>query len=153
MERIEIQPANVAQVHRTSVGKNILIDDDVQGIARDLATIDPSLKLEFDPHEELYIVYQARLLGDGSVEDTLVTTWSVERNGPLDKRLSKRVAQIASEGYDYAAELDRIDREAQAAEDHAFTERFGPMAERLADALLKDLGEDKGRIFVPGRGG
>lgn len=152
MERIEIQPALVAQVHRTKVGRNVLIDDDVQGIARDIHEIDKSLCLEFDPGEELYVVFQRLQMADGSTEDRLVTTWSMERNGPIDKRLVARIRQIASEGYDYAAELDRIDKEAAAAEDRKFDEQMGPAAEKLAWALLKDLGEDQGRIFVPGRG-
>lgn len=150
MERIEIQPASVAQVHRTKVGRNVLIDDDVQGIARDIAEIDKSLCLEFDPGEELYIVFQKIDEPDGSRVERLVTTWSVERNGDLDKRLVARIRQIASEGYDYAKELDRIDREAAAAEDKRMDEQFGPVAEKLGWALLKDLGEDQGRIFVPG---
>lgn len=149
MDRIEISPTNVAQIHRTRVGKNVLIDDDVQGIARDLREIDESLKLEFDPYEELYIVFQDVEEPDGSRTEHLVTTWSIELNGPLDKRLVHRMRQIAAEGYDYAAELERVDREAQAAADKRFEEQFEPVADKLGWALLKDLGEQP-RIFVPG---
>lgn len=149
MDRIEISPASVAQVHRTRVGRNVLIDDDVQGIARDLREIDKSLKLEFDPGQEMYVVYQVVCEPDGSVSDKLVTTWDIERNGPLDKRLVHRIRQIAAAGYDYAAELDRVDAEAEKAAEYAFAEEFGPVADQLAWALLKDLGENKGRVVVP----
>lgn len=139
MDRIEIRAANVAQVHRTRVGKNILIDDDVQGIARDLADIDKTLKLEYDPGQELYIVFQAVTNSDGSVEERLVSTWDCEANGPIDKRLVNRIREISAEGYDYVAELDRIDAAAKRAEEHEFEETFGPVAEKLAWALVRDL--------------
>lgn len=150
MDRIEISPASVAQVHAARGGRRVLIDDDVQGIARDLRDIDAALKLEFDPGEELYIVYQQVLAGDGSLEDRLVTVWSVERNGPVDKRLVHRIREIAAPGYDLAGELDLIDGEAQRRAEHEFSEAFGDVADRLGHALLKDLGE-KPRVFVPGR--
>lgn len=150
MDRIEISPASVAQVHRTRVGGNIQIDDDVQGIAKELHEIDASLCLEFDPDEDLYIVYQAVAEPDGSTSEKLVTTWPLDRNGPLDKRLVHRIRQIASEGYDYVAELDRIDAEAKAREEYEFAERMGPAAEKLAWALLKDLGEGQSRAFISG---
>src|SRR5689334_18690578 len=104
MDRIEIAPTNIQLLSRTQVGTNVLIDDDVQGIARDLREIDDSLKLEFDPDAEVFIVYQVVAEPDGSVSDKLVTTWSIELNGPLDKRLVHRMREISADGYDYVAE-------------------------------------------------
>lgn len=151
MERIEISPAPLAQVHRTRVGRNVLICDDVQGIARELCEIDASLHLEFDPGQEMYVVFQRRALADGGMEDQLVTTWDVARNGQLDKRLVHRVRQVCSDGYDLAAELELADAEAAAAAEHEHAERVGPIAERLAHALLADLGETNSRAFIRGR--
>lgn len=145
MDTIEITPATLAQVHRTRNGHQIAIDDDVQGVARDLLAIDPSLRLHYDPHGEYYVVKQLVTERDGTVTEKLVTT-ALE----LDQRIVHRVRQIAHPSYDYAAELDRVDAAADRERDRRQAELVGPMAERLAHALRKDLGATN-RAFMPGK--
>lgn len=149
MERIEIQPASVAQVHRAlRTGRLVGIGDDVQNIAADLRAIRDTLKLEYDPGEDVWIVRDTVTKPDGSTEDKLVTTWDCDRNGQLDQRLVQLVRQIASPDYNLAAELDKADRAADRERARQFREKVGPAAERLRHALRKDLGV-KSRAFVP----
>lgn len=137
--RVEIEPASMAQVHRTKVGRNVGIADDVLGIARQLKEIDSSLRLEYDPGEDFFIVFQRRILPDGSEQDSLVLTAQT-----LDGRVLNRVREIASPGYDFIADMDRRDDAAERRRRHEFAESVGPVAERLAHALRKDLGLDSG---------
>lgn len=143
-ERIEISPATVAQVHRSRKGVRVAVDDDVQNVARDLRELRSTLVLEFDPVEEFYIVLDRVTLADGSTEDRLVTTAT-----ECDQRLVSRVRYISGDGYDYAAELDRVEAQAERDRAHEFREQVGDPAERLAHALCKDLGLTGSRAVVP----
>jgi hypothetical protein len=150
-ERIEIQPAGVAQVHRSlRLGDRIVVDDDVQNIASDLRAIRATLRLEYDRAEDLWFVMDLVAKPDGSSEEKLVTVWDAEKNGGIDQRLVQRVREVAAPGYDIAAELEKADREAERERSRRFREQVGPAAEKLKWALRKDLGADKGRAFVPG---
>jgi hypothetical protein len=133
----------LTQVQRARDGRMIAVDDDVQGIAMRLREIDPSLRLSVSEATGHFVVKQRLERPDGSIKETLVTT-----STSCDGRLLDRIARIASEDYDLAAELEDIDDEAKRADDHAFSEKVGPLAEQLAFAMRKDLGV-KGRISVP----
>lgn len=140
---MEINPATIDQVKRAKDGRMVQIDDDVANVARDLREIDPHLRLRYSEAGEAFIVYFKRDQdeeGDG---------YLVLSATECDQRIVKRVREIASEGYDYAAELDRIDREAKRKQEHAFEEKIGEQGERLAHAVGKDLGH-KPKIYVPG---
>lgn len=141
--QIDIEPASIAAVKRTDKGKLVAIDDDVVGVARDLKAIDAALKLSYDPDQDYYVVYEVRVLGDGSVEEHLVTTAR-----ECDQRIVWRVKEISRPGYDYAAELEKVEAAAKKARDDTFREELAPRAERLRHALRKDLGLDHDRIFV-----
>lgn len=148
-ERIEIQPAGVAQVHRSlRIGDRIVVDDDVQNIARDLREIRDTLRLEYDRAEDLWFVFELVDQPDGSTEEKMVTTWDAEKNGPVDQRIVQRVREVAAPGYDLAAELARLDAQAERDRSSRFREQVGPAAERLSHALRKDFGA-KERAFVP----
>lgn len=138
----EIQPVNAMQVFQTDRGHLVAIDDDVQSVARELRAIDEGLKVWFDPDQDHFVIFHERTLGDGSVEEHLVTTAQ-----ELDQRIVERIRQISSRDYDYVAELERIDLAADRAAEHALSERIGPHLERLAHGLRKDLGL-KARAFV-----
>jgi hypothetical protein len=50
VERVEIQPAGSPRsTGRCGPAKRIVVDDDVQNIARDLREIRDTLRLEYDP--------------------------------------------------------------------------------------------------------
>jgi hypothetical protein len=142
-ERFEIRPASLTQVLRSQRGQRIVVDDDVQNVARDLRAIRGTLVLEFDPVEEIWIVYDRQTLEDGSEQEDLVTT-----SLTCDQRLVQRVREVASPGYDLVAELDKVEARADRAQDEAFREQVGDAGEKLAWALRKDLGVQN-RVAVP----
>lgn len=143
---IEIEPATVAQVRATDEGDLVVIDDDVQGVAAGLRRIDPGLRLAYDRTQGYFVVRHVHAGPDGSVEESLVTT-AME----CDQRLVGRVSKIADDGYDFGAELDRLETSAAAAQESERREHVGEAGERLAHALRKDLGLGGGRAFIGGR--
>jgi hypothetical protein len=136
---MEIRSASYNQVLKGRGGRMVLIDDDVCGIAAQLLEIDPSLRLRWSEAGEYFVVYQQ------IDEHTrhLVTTAQ-----ELDGRLLQRVLKITHPDFDFAAEVDRIDAEADAAIEHRFHEGVGERGERLAHAVRKDMGFTN-RAFVP----
>jgi hypothetical protein len=150
---IDIQPGRAAQVHTAlQSGHRVVVDDDVKGVAQALKDIDRGLRLSYFPEQDLWIIDHVKVLEDGSVQESLVTTCE----GELDPRLVERIKQIASPGYDYAAELEKIERAAQKREEALFTEKRGPILEKLAWAFTRDLGRHESprtrssRAVVPG---
>jgi hypothetical protein len=136
VQSVEIQPGQMAQVTRAlRSGKLIAIDDDVQGIANDLFAIDPGLRLEYEPFEDVWVVKYVGLNEIGEHEERLVASYA-----ECDQRIVRRMREIAQPGYDFAGELDRLDREAEARHEHEMSEKIGPAAEKLAWALGRDLG-------------
>lgn len=136
---MEIQPASLAQVRKGRDGRNILITDDVSSVARDLHEIDPKLRVRFSEGGGHYAVYFQ--YPDGREELVLTAQ-------KLDQRIVKRFREIADESYDFGAEVERIDRQAERDQDARFSEQVAERGERLAHALRQDLGV-KRRIHVP----
>jgi hypothetical protein len=123
-------------------GRMVLIDDDVANVVRDLQEIDPGLRVRFSMEEGVFVVYHRRLEVDGEREKLVTTAHE------LDQRIVRRVREISRPGYDFVAELDRLDREAECRKDREFSEKIGPHAERLAWALRQDLGRNE-RAVIP----
>lgn len=132
---IEIEPATLGQVKRSSRGQLVEITQDVTNVAQQLRDIDPDLKLLFDEVQHFYIVRHDVARPDGSVDENLVLT-----SKQLGAHIVERVRQIASAGYDYVRELERMEDQARRNREHAERERRGPILEELAHALRKDLG-------------
>jgi hypothetical protein len=139
---LDIRPGTIAQVAQLRSGQLVTIENDVCGFASQLKRIDPSLRLRLSEETGLFVVYQQ--LG---VKEHLVTTAQ-----ELDGRLVAHVARIVHEHkhgrYDLAAELDKADREADRAADHAFSEEHGPIAERLHHAIRKDMDWSGDKVFI-----
>lgn len=135
---MELQPASLAQVRAGRDGRMIAIDEDVLDIAMRLQEIDDSLRLRWSESGEYFVVYQ--LIGDG---EKLVLT-STE----LTPQIIERVRKIAHPEYDFGAELDQMDAQAEKDKDHRFHEQVGERGEVLAHALRKDL-QAKNKIIVP----
>jgi hypothetical protein len=143
-QHIDIKPGDVQQVHRAlASGRMVAVDRGPHDVATKLHAISDELRLHYDPHGDLWVVTQHRSNPDGSVSEHLVTTARV-----CDDRLVARVAQVASPGYDLAAELERSERQADAAHQARQGERIGDASERLAHALRKDFGVQR-RAFIP----
>lgn len=131
---IEISPANLAQVVSYE-GRLVEITDDVTGVATQLREIDPDLKLVFAAEADppYWLVRHDVAEPDGSVTEHLVFT-SVTLDGVVE-----RVRRISADDYDYAGELEALDKQAHVAEEQRFTQERGPVLEKLAHALRKDL--------------
>jgi hypothetical protein len=144
-DRIEIRPASVAQVIRSRRGVRVVITDDVCDVARRVEEINPEFRLEYDPLEAFFVVYQRRELPTGEVKEQLVATAL-----DCDARLVEEVRKAASPSYDLAGEMERLDARAERDRRHRFSEQIGDAGERLAHALCNDLDLNGSRIFVPG---
>lgn len=133
---LEIRPANLAQVVSYG-GKMIAVTEDVTHVAQQLQELDPCLRLycaaEADPM--YWVVTRQVPQPDGSVNEELVNT-SLD----LGSHIVERLRQIDSDGYDYAAELEKQDEEARRNQEYREAERRGPILEKLAYAVRKDLG-------------
>lgn len=126
---MEIQAATIAQLQRGKGGRMVEIDDDVGGIAKRLREIDPGLHLRYSEAGEYFVVYFV----DGEKAE-LVTTATT-----CDGRLLQRVERIASDQYDFTGELERLDAQSEADQEHAFREHVGEIGERLAHAIRRDV--------------
>ncbi len=129
---MEIQPASIDQLKKGKDGKYVLIENDVGNVASDLQRISSDLKLRYSDIGDYYVVYREWMEGF-ELKQKLVTT-STE----CDQRLVKRVEFITSDHYNFAEEVDRMDREAEKAADKAFSEKVGEIGERLSHAIRKD---------------
>lgn len=146
-EAINIPTASIATIRKTLQGRTVSIEDDVQGIAKQIAEIDSSLGLQVSEQEGelVWIVVQRFAEEDGSTSEHFVT----DMVGELDQRILQRVRQVTGRGYDLIAEIDKAEAEADREQDRRRLEQMGPVAEKLAYAFKKDLHADKRRIFVP----
>jgi hypothetical protein len=142
------------QILRARDGRMVLIDADAGGVAADLRAIDPKLKVRFaeNGNPPFWAVYEES--EDGRTTHLVTTVQAHQtRSGTwagLDQRVVERIRQIGHSSYDYAAEVERQNREASQAAKRRFEEQTGPLAEQAAFAIRKDLGmRYKGRAFKP----
>jgi hypothetical protein len=139
-----IDSASLPSVQRGRRGVVVFVDDDALGIAKQLEEMKfpegfGHLRLGWNEYREEFVVIQIQ--PDGS--EHLVT-----RAEKADGRLLKRVREITHPSYDYAADLERIDAEADARLKWDFSQQVGDKAERLAHAIRKDT-QTQNRIFLP----
>lgn len=135
---MEIKAATLAQVQRASDGRMIQIDDDVLGIARQLKEIDEGLCLRWSESGEYFVIFHRN---PETREENLVLTTQ-----ELDPRVIERVRKVGSKSYDYVAELEKAEAQAERDNDHRIREQAGPVAERVVHELRKAEGS---RIIVP----
>jgi hypothetical protein len=141
----EIEPSSLQAARRSLRHGMVMVGDDVQGVARDLREIDPSLRLMYDESVPHWVVMQSIHNPDGSTSEHLVTTMK----GDLDKRIVHRVRQVADPSYDLIGEIEKREAQSDRDNDHRHTEQVGPVAERLLHAMQKDTGQ-RTRAFIPG---
>lgn len=108
-----------------------MVEDDVLDVARRIKEIDSSLSLQFNERGEFFVVVQT--LQDG--EEKLVLTAQ-----ELDERVLHRLKHITHQSYDFTAEVERMDKQAEKDADDRFHEQAGAAGEVAAHALRKDLG-------------
>lgn len=137
-------PASLSQVSRSRSGRLVPIDDDVASVARDLHEIDHHLRLRYSEAGQYFCVYLKTDADTDEGDGHLVLTAQ-----DCDQRIVNRVREISQDTYNYAAELDKAEKKAKAEKDHAWTEKIGPIAERLAFEMRRELGYTGSRMFVP----
>ncbi len=137
---IEITSATLAQVSQGRGSELILIEDDVHDVAKRLREIHDSLRLRYNKQGEYFVVYQDT--GDG---EHLVTTAQ-----ECDARLVERVRRVVSPSYNYGAEMDKAEAQADAIKNQEFKEQVGEISERLAHAVRTDLRKAiPGPVYIP----
>jgi len=151
---VEIRPASLAQISKGRDGRYIQIDDDVQGVANGLNTIDPHIKLRFSEAGGYFVVYWSENPNRTDEEDADDnTTYLIFTAQELDHRIVHKMQEVYwrcnKPGYSFADELDAREKADKKAAEHDRREKQGEMWERLAHAMRKDLGYDQGRIYVP----
>jgi len=134
---MDLQPASIAQV-RQGKHRRITVEADVGSIVQQIQEIDPRLGVIWDDDGEFFAVVEQ----DGPKQRLVLTALE------LDHRVLERLREISSPDYDYVAEMDRMDREADKEKDHRFMQEVGENAEVMAHALRKDLSY-QGKIFIP----
>jgi hypothetical protein len=138
---MDIPAASVSQILHLKDGRVCEIEDDVSSVVKDLQEIDRGFRVRYSEATELFVLYHV----DENGVESLVRTTPV-----LDKRLVNRIREIAAPGYDYAGELERLDREAKKRQDDEHAEKMGDLHERLAHAIRTDLKKaEPGGVYVP----
>ena len=160
---MEVQPAHISQVQVGLDGKLYEIDADASTVAADLAALDAGLKVRFSERGECFIVQHEHHPGcphngeGGPGSSYLVSTAKAYRGRTgvwtgLDQRIVDRIKFIdpkGRSGYDFAREIELNRIKADKRERERRMEHWTPIAEGMAHALRKDLGERyRGRAFI-----
>jgi hypothetical protein len=142
MHMIDITPASLDQVVRGRGGNLIVIENDVNGVARDIKAIHPDLFLRFNEQGGYFVVLQDM----GPACRPHVVTTAQE----CDQRLVRRVRLVCSEGYDTGAEMDKHHDERDRANSAQFAEKMGEVSEQLAWAIREDIRKARpGPVYIP----
>lgn len=138
---MEIEPRNasIGQVVN-SKGKTVWIDPATSEWAYKLSQIHPSLKLEVNEDENVFIIKAV----EGNREYLVTTTLD------LDDRFLRRVQEVVSDGYNFMAELEIVEKQAKRDFERKQDDITGDACERLAHAIRKELGLNKDRAFIRG---
>lgn len=142
---MDITPGTISEVRQALRGGMIEITPDVAEVAQRLVDIDPALRLRFSEAQGVFVVFEVHKNVDGSESEHLVTT-----SRECDQRLVNRIRELTDPGYDFVAEIERLEAQSERDKQHEFRERTGESVQRLRHAMRKDLGV-KNTAFVPGK--
>lgn len=131
--------ASLLQVKRGRNGRLVQIERDVLDVVQRIKEISPRLSVDYNDGGGYFRVIEHC----DDDRERLVTTCT-----ELDNRVVERIREISNPGYDFVAEVERLDNEAEKRKQHEFAEEVGEKGERLAHALRKDL-EVKSSIVLP----
>lgn len=132
-----MRKASLAQVKKGRYGQLVEIGQDVLDVCARLREIDSSLTVQYSEDAGAFRIGEV-----GPDGKDRVICWVTE----LSADLPDHIQRVGKENY--AAEMERLDREADRAREHTFHEQIGEIGERLHHAVGKDLGW-KDRAFVP----
>ncbi len=136
---MQLQYASLAQVRKGKGGRNVVVENDVMDVVRRISEIDPNLSVHWNDDGEFFEIRE--LCKDG--KERLVLTTQM-----LDQRLLDHLRLIGSPDWNVGEEMERHEDKREKDLDHAYHEKVGPIGERMAHALRKDL-EYQGRVFLP----
>lgn len=147
--RLEPPRATQGELQLTNKLHMIRVGDDVNGVVEHLRGIDPHLVLWYDFKVEIFVLQWEGFRQNGDRWD-----WCEDLVGAykcLDQRLINLIERIDKQNRghtDLVEELDRLDREMEAAKRRAFADRTGDAAERLRHALRRDLGVEGSSVMM-----
>lgn len=151
---MDIEPAHIDQIRQAADGRFVEISADAGGVVDELKRIDKGFGVRFaengnPPYWHVYHQSEdgltTELVMSVRAHQTKTGVWT-----GLDQRVVKRVMKIGHSSYDYAAEVEKANRQAREAHRKEFREKIGESAELAAHAIRKDLGlRYKGRAFKP----
>lgn len=111
--------------------------------------VSSKFELHFNDHAGAFMVIQATRNGEGELTGKqVVTTWDATTAGPVGQALVERVKRIMSDDYDAGLEAERLDRAAEAANQHALREAAGEFGEQLFHSMRRDLGKHTDKAFI-----
>lgn len=113
------------------------IGQDVLDVCARIREVSPTLGVQWNDASEVFRIYE---LGEDGKQRTVC--WIRELTPDLPEFL------MSLEKGDYAAQVARIDAQAERDAEHAGLERRGELHERLKHAVRKDIGY-KGHVFLP----
>lgn len=139
---IDIQPVGLDQVQRGRGGNLVIIDHDVNNVARDLKNIHPDFMLRYNEQGGYFVVLQDM----GPNHRPHVVTMAQE----CDQRLVRRVQRIVHPSYDPGAEMDRHHDERDRINNAKASEEFAEVSEKLAWAIREDIRKARpGPVYIP----
>lgn len=144
---MDIEPATVDQVLRGRDGRYYEISGDVGGVVADLKQIDSHLGVRLSETGQHWVVYHQ----PDERTTHLITTAKAYQGATgvwlgLDKRLVERIRKIGSDSYDFVAEVDRINQEADRRKEQRKQEKIEDASERAVSELRRFTGR-KSRAF------
>lgn len=143
---IDITPASLDQVVRGRGGNLVVIENDVNGVAKDIENIHPDLFLRYNEQGGYFVVLQN--MGEGRRPHVVTTSQT------CDQRLARKVQGIVhghvNGTYDYGAEVERHHDERDRINNAQFSENVGEVSEKLAWAIREDIRKARpGPVYIP----
>lgn len=143
---IDITPASIDQIVRGRGGSLIVIENDVNNVARDIQNIHSDLFLRYSDQGGYFVVLQDM----GPNKRPHVVTTAQECDQRLVKRVQKIVCGTLEGTYDYGAEIDKQHDETDRINNAQFAENVGEVSERLAWAIREDIRKGRpGSVYIP----
>lgn len=146
---MDVQPASISQVIESN-GRYVEISADVGSVVADLKRVDPSLGVRFDEGQGCFHVYCAP-----TERDTyLVLTVKAYRNGfgtweGLDQRVVREIERVGADDYDFAGEVERMNRDAERAKKVRREEKLGEAAQDAYKLLRDGSGRNTRTASIP----
>lgn len=143
---IDITPASLDQVVRGRGGNLVVIENDVNNVAKDIHNIHPDLFLRYNEQGEYFVVLQDM----GPNHRPHVVTTSQECDARLSRRVQALVQGHVNGTYQYGAEVEKQHDERDRINNAQFEENIAESSEKLAWAIREDIRKARpGPVYIP----